>query len=276
MHASTKVSLSALLTLALAAPAMAQDTRRPTTGGSTTGSATSRGGSSSGGSSAGSSSTSGGGSTMSGGHTGGTAVARPSREPQSSARRPSGQASSGGGTAVPAYSRPRGDRSVRGQAVDRGDTPLPSRGGTFYYSPYYGYDGYGYNSYGYYGRGYGYPYRFGYYPMYTGFGYIYYDPFWGSPGYYGYGASGGGYSNRDDRDYDIGSLRLKVDPSHAEVYVDGLFRGIVDDFDGVFQRLKLEAGAHRLEIRAAGFQTLVFDVLVTPGETTTYRGDLKR
>jgi hypothetical protein len=60
------------------------------------------------------------------------------------------------------------------------------------------------------------------------------------------------------------------------VFVDGLYRGIVDDFDGVFQRLKLEAGAHRLEIRAAGFRPLVFDVLVTPGETTTYRGDLRR
>ena len=273
MHASTKVSLSALLTLALAVPAMAQDSRRPTTGGSTTGSATSRGGSSSGGSSAGSSSTSGGSSTMGSPRGGTVAVPRPSREPQTAARRPSGQASPGGGAAVPAYSRPRGDRAVRGQAIARGDNPLPSRGGDnyYYYSPYYGYNGYGY-----YGYGYGYPYRFGYYPVYTGFGYIYYDPFWGGAGYYGYGASGGRYSNKDDRDYDIGSLRLKVDPSHAEVYVDGLFRGIVDDFDGVFQRLKLEAGAHRLEIRAGGFQTLVFDVLVTPGETTTYRGDLKR
>ncbi|HEX6322575.1 MAG TPA: PEGA domain-containing protein [Vicinamibacterales bacterium] len=269
MHASAKVSLSALLTLALAVPAMAQDSRRPTTGGSTTGSATSRGGSSSGGSAAGSSSTS-GGSTMSGVPSRGPAVSRPSREPQSSARRPSSQASPGGGAAIPAYSRPRGDRAVRGQAVARGDNPLPSRGGDYYYSPYYGYNGYGY-----YGYGYNYPYRFGYYPVYTGFGYMYYDPFWGS-GYYGYGASGGRYSSKDDRDYDIGSLRLKVDPSHAEVYVDGLYRGIVDDFDGVFQRLKLEAGAHRLEIRAAGFQTLVFDVLVTPGETTTYRGDLQR
>jgi hypothetical protein len=67
-----------------------------------------------------------------------------------------------------------------------------------------------------------------------------------------------------------------VDPSHAEVFVDGLYRGVVDDFDGVFQRLKIEAGAHRLEVRAPGFAPLVFDVLVTPGETTTYRGDLKR
>ena len=68
----------------------------------------------------------------------------------------------------------------------------------------------------------------------------------------------------------------QVDPGEGEVFVDGLYRGVVDEFDGVFQRLKLEAGAHRLEIRADGYAPLVFDVLVTPGETTTYRGRLKR
>jgi len=278
MHASTKVSLSVLLTLALAAPAAAQDDRRPTSSGSSTGgSATARGGgSSSGGSSAGSSSSSGGSSVSSGsGATGRTAVSRPSRDPQSSARRPSSGQASGGGPVVPAYSRPRGDRSVRGVAVERGDNPLPGRGGNagyYSYSPYYGYNSYyGYSPY----RGFG-------YPVYTGFGYFYYDPYWGyydpfySRGYYAYGPYGTRHANKDDRDYNIGSLRLKIEPSHAEVYVDGLFRGVVDDFDGVLQRLKLEAGAHRLEVRAAGFQTLVFDVLVTPGETTTYRGDLKR
>jgi hypothetical protein len=280
MNASTKLSLTAILTLALAAPALAQDSRRPTGSGSSTGgSATSRGGSSSGGSSGGSATSSGSGGSVSGGGSTssprrGTAVARPSREPQSSARRSNGEAS-GGGPVIPAYSRPRGDRAVRGEAVERGDNPLPGRGGngSYYYPGYYGSNRYyGYSPY-YYGFG---------YPVYTGFGYFYYDPYWGyydplhSRGYYAYGPSGTRYKDKDDRDYNIGSLRLKVSPSHAEVYVDGLYRGVVDDFDGVFQRLKLEAGAHRLEIRAAGRQPLVFDVLVTPGETTTYRGDLPR
>ena len=273
MRASTKVSLTALLTLALAAPALAQDTRRPTGSGSSTGgSATSRGGDS-GSSSAGSSSSS-GGSMSSGGAasrpSSGTAVSRPSREPQAAARRSSGTAS-GGGPVIPAYSRPRNGAPVRGEAVDRGDNPLPGRGPVYYYNPYYGYNNYYNNPY----------YRFGY-PVYAGFGYFYYDPYWGyydpfySRGYYAYGPSGTRYKDKDDRDYNIGSLRLKIDPAHAEVYVDGLYRGIVDDFDGVLQRLKLEAGAHRLEVRAPGLQPLVFDVLVTPGETTTYRGDLKK
>lgn len=278
MRSPVTLSLSAVIALALATPALAQDTRRPTGSGSSTGSsAAPRGGSSSGGStssSAGSSSSSSGGSSVSTGASRGTAVSRPSREPQTArARSSSGQSASGGGAAVPAYSRPRGDRAVRGEAVDRGNNPLPGRGGSGS-GYYYGYPSY-YGSYGYYGR----PYAYGYYPLFhTGFGYFYYDPYWtfNDPyGYYGYGAYGR-RDDRGDRDYNIGSLRLKVDPKNAEVYVDGLYRGIVNEFDGVFQRLKIEAGAHRLEIRAPGYRPLVFDVLVTPGETTTYRGDLKR
>ena len=49
-----------------------------------------------------------------------------------------------------------------------------------------------------------------------------------------------------------GALRLKVKPVEASVYVDGYYVGVVDDFDGVFQRLRLEPGPHHLEIRAAG------------------------
>ena len=248
MTASLKFPLSAIIALALATPALAQDSRKPTSSGTSTGSsATPRGGDS------------GGGSTTS---------SAPAREPSASSR-PSSQ--SGGGADVPSYSRPRNGKPVRGVAGARGDNPLPSRGGNAGYYPYdYGY--YGYNSY------YRTPYGFGHYPFYTGIGYFYYDPFWGyyDPYYGGYSRGSGRRSDRDDRDYNIGSLRLRVDPSHGQVYVDGLYRGTVDEFDGVFQRLKIEAGAHRLEVRAPGYQPLVFDVLVTPGETTTYRGDLKR
>ena len=272
MHASVKFPLSALIALALATPVLAQDARRPTSGSSSSGSSSApRGGSSS----AGSSSSSGGSSVSSsprgGGSTvrGGTAVSRPSRTPRS-ARRP-GQAA-GGSAVIPSYSRPRGDRAVRGEAIDRGNNPLPPRGGNNYY-----YDPYGYGRYGSYYSPYYSPYGYGMYPIYNGFGYFYYDPFWGGGGYGGhYGGYGRYDRDDDDRDYGIGSVRLKVDPKESEVFVDGLYRGVVDDFDGIFQRLKLEAGAHRLEIRALGYEPLVFDILVTPGETTTYRGDLKR
>ena len=51
--------------------------------------------------------------------------------------------------------------------------------------------------------------------------------------------------------------------------------GIVNDFDGSFQRMELEVGPHHIEIRAPGYQTIVFDVRIEFGETVTYRGELQ-
>jgi hypothetical protein len=93
-------------------------------------------------------------------------------------------------------------------------------------------------------------------------------------GYYGGGYSGSTYGRSDYRE--VGGVRLKVDPNHAQVYVDGYYVGEVDNFDGMFQKLNLEAGAHRVEIRAEGYVPEQFEVMVIPGETITYRGDLKR
>jgi len=52
------------------------------------------------------------------------------------------------------------------------------------------------------------------------------------------------------------SVRLEVTPRDAEVYVDGYYAGVVDDFDGTFQRLHVEPGAHELEIYREGFRPL--------------------
>ena len=139
-------------------------------------------------------------------------------------------------------------------------------GGWYYYNPLYRYNYY-YNRYpyGYYWPGYGF-----------GVGYFY-DPWmWGytGGGYYGGGYSGSTYGRSDYRE--VGGVRLKVDPNHAQVYVDGYYVGEVDNFDGMFQKLNLEAGAHRVEIRAEGYVPEQFEVMVIPGETITYRGDLKR
>ena len=102
---------------------------------------------------------------------------------------------------------------------------------------------------------------------------MYYDPFWwGYGGYdgYGYGAAGGYYEEAAR-----GSLKLKVEPKTAEVYIDGYYMGVVDDFDGTFQKMDLEAGPHRVEIRAIGYQTITFDVRIDPNDTVTYRGELQ-
>jgi len=52
------------------------------------------------------------------------------------------------------------------------------------------------------------------------------------------------------------SVRLEVTPRDAEVYVDGYYAGTVDDFDGTFQRLRVEPGKHDLEIYKDGFRPL--------------------
>ena len=114
----------------------------------------------------------------------------------------------------------------------------------------------------------------GYYPWAwggLGFGGYYggyYDPGWYDP-YPPVYTGGGGY------EYD-GKLRLKVKPREAAVYVDGYYAGRVDDFDGVFQRLKIDAGPHRVEIRLDGYETLTFDVRIDPDRTTTYEGELTK
>ncbi len=151
-----------------------------------------------------------------------------------------------------------------------------------YYNPYYRYNNY-YSRYpyGYYYAGYGFglgyfydPYLWGYYSPYAwGYGAPYY--YGGGGGYYGGGGGyGGGYSRENSRD--IGGLRLKVRPIQGQVYVDGYYVGEVDSFDGNFQKLQIEAGAHRVEIRADGFETVQFEVMITPGETVIYKGDMKR
>ena len=100
----------------------------------------------------------------------------------------------------------------------------------------------------------------------------YYYPYTGAYPYaYGtYGHYGSRYSPYGP----TGALRLKVRPRHAQVFVDGYFAGSVDDFDGVFQRLRVEAGDHLIEIRAYGYEPLVFDLRMRPGQTMTYEGEL--
>jgi hypothetical protein len=141
-----------------------------------------------------------------------------------------------------------------------------------------GYYPFGFGGFGFYGYGYGYD-PWGYYDPY-GYGYFGgYDPMMDPYGYGGIEPYGGGYYSQggsSSRSFEQASLRLKIKPRDATVYVDGYAAGIVDEFDGVFQRLHLDAGPHRIEIRAPGYETLTFDVRLDPDHTTTYTGELKK
>jgi hypothetical protein len=107
----------------------------------------------------------------------------------------------------------------------------------------------------------------GYYRGYYGvpyyYGSFYYNPwFWyGGPAWYApYGYAGYYYGGG-------ASLRLEVKPNHAEVYVDGYYAGVVDDFDGVFQSLDLAPGEHTIELYLPGYRTVQQKVYLQPRNT---------
>ena len=71
-----------------------------------------------------------------------------------------------------------------------------------------------------------------------------------------------------------GHLRFDVRPKDAEVYADGYYAGIADDFTGSSQLLALAPGRHHIELRATGCESVEFDVNVEPGQTVDYRTEL--
>lgn len=122
-----------------------------------------------------------------------------------------------------------------------------------------------------------------YYRHYRSFGYYrpygyYYSPyFWG--GYYPYryyGAYYGPYYYGPDYSAWHGAVRLEVKPEEAQVYVDGYYAGIVDDFDGIFQRLYLRPGRHDLEIRLRGYRTFRERLLVRSHQTYKIHHQMER
>jgi len=68
-----------------------------------------------------------------------------------------------------------------------------------------------------------------------------------------------------------GYLQLQLQPLGAQVYVDGLYVGTVDDLRA---GRRLDVGPHHLEIRAPGYQSISIDIRIDPGQTTYYRTDL--
>jgi hypothetical protein len=74
---------------------------------------------------------------------------------------------------------------------------------------------------------------YGFYGPALGWGYAY-DPYWYGPGWaYPYEVPPGAVT---------GGLRLEVTPKTADVYVDGYYAGVVNDFNGHFQHLDLTPG----------------------------------
>jgi hypothetical protein len=110
----------------------------------------------------------------------------------------------------------------------------------------------------------------------------FYDPFWFDPWYgynFGYQYPWGPYPYPPYRVYraDPGaSMRIEVKPKEAEVYVDGFYAGIVDDFNGVFQRLSVTPGEHDITLYLDGYRTVHQKVYVTPRKTVSLKYSMER
>lgn len=65
--------------------------------------------------------------------------------------------------------------------------------------------------------------------------------------------------------------RLIVKPRNTEVYVDGALAGVVDQYDGVFQSLRLAPGTHRITLYLEGHRKWEESVYVAPGSTLKVR-----
>jgi hypothetical protein len=101
-------------------------------------------------------------------------------------------------------------------------------------------------------------------------GYYYADPFWYGDPWYGFQYPWGPYGPYPYGGYRIdpgAAVRLEVTPKEAEVYVDGYYAGVVDDFDGTFQRLRVEPGEHEIELYLDGYRQVKQKVYLTPDNT---------
>ncbi len=123
--------------------------------------------------------------------------------------------------------------------------------------------GCGHYGYGYYGDRYYDP--LDYYP----FGY--YSPYF----YLGLGGSyvsevhvyGGGGGTDRYREVGQGALDLDLSPETTEIYVDGTYVGVADQFDGFPTYLWLEEGTYEIAFYKQGFETIFRQYTIYPGVT---------
>ena len=97
-----------------------------------------------------------------------------------------------------------------------------------------------------------------------------YDSYWYSN--YGYNFSSapyGGYSS-------VGGLSFDITQPDAELWIDGEYVGLADDFSSSQPPLTLSVGVHHVELGAPGYRPMEFDITVVPGQVIPYQGSLSR
>jgi len=72
-----------------------------------------------------------------------------------------------------------------------------------------------------------------------------------------------------------GSLVLQVQPPNAQLFVDGYYVGMPEDFDGVRGELQLEPGPHKIELIAPAYENVTFNVRIAANQTVRYENAMK-
>ena len=112
-----------------------------------------------------------------------------------------------------------------------------------------------------------YPWSFYYAPFFGAYWYPYpysYPVFYPPYGWYGF------------MQETVSSVRVEVTPREAKVYVDGYFAGVVDDFDGTFQRLRVSPGKHEVLLYLEGYHVLKQTLYLSPNSTYKIKGELTK
>jgi hypothetical protein len=133
------------------------------------------------------------------------------------------------------------------------------------------------------------------YPAYLGYYYPYYAPYpypvyapYPYPAYPEYPATypppayppavypSGSVGVQPGVQTNTGGVSFEITPATAEVWVDGAYVGTVGQFTPTSQPLGLTPGRHHIEIRAPGYQTMVLDADIVPGQVIPYQGAMQR
>ena len=110
----------------------------------------------------------------------------------------------------------------------------------------------------------------GYRPRVYGYGYGYGTGYGYNNGYY---AGGSYYADRNAGAY--GGLSFDIQPSDADLYIDGEYVGQVGVFTPYGEPLTLVAGVHHIAVVRDGYRTMEWDVTVEPGMVLPYQGAME-
>src|SRR5215475_4221415 len=72
------------------------------------------------------------------------------------------------------------------------------------------------------------------------------------------------------------SVKLAVSPNRAAVFVDGVYAGHVDEFDGPGQAMLIAPGKHKITISLPGYENFETEVTLAPNQQFQLKTELRK